>query len=260
MKETIARRRTVLFSAGVLAAAAALGARPGTAEERSRLPDGAGKLRDLTMRLAQAPRRRSFDRVPFMLTDPQYWDHEAAAEVLEYSYPGRQVWENSEIAAAWPNLMREAINYQVFASGNPDFLPVSATHGFAHLALFSQSMWDKYNLAELAGPKFTSNTLILEKHGTSPSDGVEDVAGYYGPANNNIVSLQRRGAVFIACHDSIHAIARTLHDSATPPAGSADATAADLTNNLLPGAVLVPSVVGFLVDLQSRGFTYAKGS
>jgi intracellular sulfur oxidation DsrE/DsrF family protein len=221
---------------------------------------GRATLGELGSRLAVAPRRRSFDTVPFMLTDQQYWDHEAAAAVLAYSHPARQVWENTELAGPWPGLMREAMNGQVFSSGNADFLAVSATHGYAHLALFSQLMWDKYNLAALAGPKFARNTLILEKDRASPSDGVEDVAGFYGPANNNILSLQRRGAVFIACHDSIHAIARTLHSSATPPAGSADATAADLTNNLIPDAVLVPSVVAFLVDLQSRGFTYAKGS
>jgi len=85
------------------------------------------------------------------------------------------------------------------------------------------------------------------------------VAGFYGPANNNVISLQRRGAVLIACHDSIHAISRTLQASASLPTASADKIAADLTNNLIPNVILVPSVVSFMVDLQSRGFTYAKG-
>jgi intracellular sulfur oxidation DsrE/DsrF family protein len=87
-----------------------------------------------------------------------------------------------------------------------------------------------------------------------------DHACFYSPANDNIVSLQRRGAVFIACHDSIHAIARMVHDDATFSASPADKIAADLTNNLIPGAVLVPSVVAFLVELQRASFTYAKGA
>ena len=73
MKETTGRR-SVLLSAGVLAAAAALGARPGTAAETSLLPDGAGTLRELTMRLAQAPRRRDFKTVPMFPDDPAQWD------------------------------------------------------------------------------------------------------------------------------------------------------------------------------------------
>jgi hypothetical protein len=220
---------------------------------------GAAELGELGRRLAAAPRRRNFDSVPFMLTDRQYWDHEAATEVLSYQPAARQLWENTDVAGPWPGLMREAMNGQVFGNGNPNFLAVSATHGLAHLALFSQPMWDKYNLPSLAGPKFPKNTLIVEKAGASHTDSVEDVGGFYGPANNNVISLQRRGAVFIACHDSIFAIARMLQTSNPADIGSVNAIAADLTNNLIQDAVLVPSVVSFMVDLQSKGFTYSKG-
>lgn len=82
--------------------------------------------------------------------------------------------------------------------------------------------------------------------------------GYYGPENSNISTLQERGAVFIACHDSIHTIARSVRQRAGGSGLSADAIAADLTNHLIPGAVLVPSVVAFLVELQRVGFTYTK--
>jgi intracellular sulfur oxidation DsrE/DsrF family protein len=61
----------------------------------------------------------------------------------------------------------------------------------------------------------------------------------------------------VACHDSIHAIARGLQAKAMK---DPDVIAADLTNNLIPGAVLVPSVVAFLAQLQRAGFTYAKGA
>ena len=39
---------------------------------------------------------------------------------------------------------------------------VSATHGTAHLALFDDATWEKYQLTKLAGQKFKSNTLIKE--------------------------------------------------------------------------------------------------
>jgi intracellular sulfur oxidation DsrE/DsrF family protein len=193
-----------------------------------------------------------------MLTSADSWDQEAANDVLAYRYRSRQMWEVTELSAPWLGLMREATNGQVFAFGNPDFLPVAAVHGTAHLSLFDQPTWDRYKLAGLTDGKFAANSFIVEKPGVSPADDLQDLDGFYGPANNNIISLQRRGAVFLACHDSIHAIARKLHGDPEFATTPADAIAADLTNGLIPGAVLVPSMVAFLVELQRAGFTYAK--
>lgn len=215
-------------------------------------------LNQLGQRLAAAARRRNFDSVPFMLTSRDQWDYEAASAVLGYRNNSLQVWECTEIGAPWLNLMREAINGQVYAHENPGFLAVAAIHGFAHLTLFDQSAWDKHGLAALTGGKAERNIFVAQKPATSVSDDLQDVSGFYGPQNNNIRSLQERGAVFVACHDSIHAIARMLRERAGGTGPSADAVAADLTNRLIPGAVLVPSVVAFLVELQRVGFTYAK--
>ena len=107
--------------------------------------------------------------------------------------------------------------------------------------------------------KFTSNTLIAERPGISPDDDIQNLNGFYGPNNNNIVTLQRRGMVFVACHDSIHAIARGLQATPELSGVSANEIAADLTNSLVPGAVLVPSVVAFIAELQRVGYSYAKG-
>lgn len=255
---SIGRRHAFSLFGGAAALAAsssALSAAPsqGKAPEET----GDGMLSDLTRKLAIAPRRRAFSTVPFMLDAPDHWDHEAAELLLTYRGRHAQVWESTDIGAPWLNLMREAMNGQVFAHGHRDFLAVSATHGTAHLALFKQAMWDKYDLAANTGGKFTDNGFLREKPGVSARDDRQNVDGFYGPGNNNIVSLQRRGAVMVACHDSIHAIARGIAAKRT---GSADTIAADLTNNLVDGAVLVPSVVAFLVDIQRAGFTYAKGS
>lgn len=242
-----ATRRALLGAAGLAAAAAAL---PAGAQ-----PSGTGLLATLTAKLKAAPRRRSFTRVPFLVDLPEQWDYEAAAEILHYVGKPAQVWENTEIGAAWLNLMREALNGQVFAHGHVDFLEVSATHGTAHLVLFNQAMWDKYKLADRTNGLATHNSFVVEKPGAGPSDDRHDVAGFYGVMNNNVVSLQRRGMVFIGCHDTIHATARSLAKD-----GDADIIAAELTNNLIPGVVLVPSVVAFLAELQKAGFTYAKGA
>lgn len=218
----------------------------------------AGELAQLTRRLAEAPRRRQFKTVPMIVTKNSEWDHEAANEVLAYSYKSRQAWDNFDLSAPWPGLMRESMNGHVFSLGSTDFLAVSATHGEAHLALFRQVIWDKYNLANLVNRKFTSNSLIVERAGVSPTDDLQNPVGFYGPMNNNIISLQKRGAVFIACHDSIHAFARKLASNAAFAEKAPDEIAADLTNNLIPGVVLVPSVVAFIGELQRVGYTYVN--
>jgi len=255
-------RRAALGAMGTGAALLALASGTETLAQTnvSFAPQSTGPLADLSRRLAAIPRRRSFTTVPFMVTQPAQWDKEAADLVLSYRYRSLQMWENSDLAGPWLNLMREAVNGQVFAHGNPDFLAVSATHGTAHLALFAQPMWEKYRLGALTGGKFTGNTFATPQAAVSPRDDLQNLAGYYGPANNNIATLQQRGAVFIACHDSIHAIARAIHANADFAGTSPDVIAADLTNNLVPGAVLVPSVVAFIVELRRAGFTYSKGN
>lgn len=218
-----------------------------------------GALSKLGRTLSALPRRREFQTVPFLLSDKRLWDHEAADALLSYDAP-RQMWEPTELAAPWLNLMRESVNSQIFSHGHKEFLAVAAIHGEAHLALFSQAAWDKYKLAAKTGGKFALNTLIVERLGVSPNDDIQSLDGFYGPNNNNIVTLQKRGMVFVACHDSIHAIARGLHAAPEFASVSADVIAADLTKNLVPGVVLVPSVVAFIAELQRSGYSYAKAS
>ncbi|TCL67179.1 transcriptional initiation protein Tat [Rhizobium sp. BK251] len=256
-------RRSALVALGqsalVLSVAGTLGdsarAEPATAE-----PQGAKQLSELRRTLSGFKRRRGFPSVPFILNDERYWDREAAEVLLSYNYPHRQMWENTELAGQCVNLMREATNGQVFSHGNKDFLAISATHGSAHLALFNQQAWEKYGLAEKTDGKFASNSFIIERPGTSPHDDIQDLDGFYGPSNNNIISLQRRGMVFVGCHDSIHAIARGLRSSPALSSIPADEIAADLTNSLIPDVILVPSVVAFIAELQRSGYSYAKGT
>ena len=83
------------------------------------------------------------------------WDSDALEAVIHYRGKDKQVWNNTELAGPWLNLMRNSLNAQVVSFRHPDFLAVSATHGSAHLALFDEAMWDKYHLADLAGGAIT---------------------------------------------------------------------------------------------------------
>jgi len=253
-------RRTALVGFGALAVgSAALAATPSRAATTERIiPPGARDLSELMERLRRASRRRDFKTVPMMLQDPDFWDDEALKEIIAYRGARKQVWDNTDIAGPWLNLMRNSVNAQIFSFGHKDFLAVSATHGTAHLALFDQPMWDKYELARLARPKFGTNTLAVPKPAPTDFSQNEDTKSVFGPAGDTIPALQERGVVFMACHNAIWEVtAKLIASGKNPDHASHEAVAAELTNHLIDGVVLTPGIVATIPELQQVGFHYA---
>lgn len=248
------------IAAGLVAGAAGvLGGSRARAAGDSLIPSGAATLRDLTARLAKAPRRRDFKSISMILNDPAQWDHEALSEVIGYKGGPKQVWDNTGLTGPWLNLMRNSMNGQVWSFRHPDFLCVSATHGPAQLALYDQAAWDKYQLAKLAGGKFPTNTLAREPAASrkDPAD-YEASDGVFSSAGSGIIVLQRRGAVFTACHNAIWELAAHLIAAQVNPDHlSHEQLTADLTNHVLPSVIVTPGAVATLVELQRAGFTYA---
>ncbi len=209
--------------------------------------------------LAKAPRRRDFKTVPMVLDDPALWDAAALDAVIAYRGNPKQVWDNTEIGSPWMNLMRNALNAQVFSFRHPDFLVVSATHGSAHLALYDQAMWDKYQLSSMAGADFKTNTLIVAKDAPSDAAAHEDPKSVFGAPGNTIPALQKRGVVFMACHNAIWEQMGKLQEKGfNPDKLSHEAMAAELTNHLVEGVVLTPGIVGTIPELEHAGFGYVK--
>ncbi|MBN3800565.1 DUF4286 family protein [Burkholderia sp. Ac-20392] len=130
----------------------------------------------------------------------------------------------------------------------------------AHLALFDQAAWDKYGLAKFAGAAFPSNTLLDAK--PAQSKGAQDHElpdGAFSSHDNSLAALQQRGVVFLSCHNAIWELAERLDGAnANPDKLPLDALAADLTNHVIPSAIVTPGAVGTLPELQQAGFTYAK--
>jgi hypothetical protein len=261
----VAGRRGVLRTLALSLATSAIGlasarAQSGTATVESALiPSGATHLDALKKRLAQAPRRREFKTVPMILNHQEQWDYEALTEVRSYRPAPRQAWDNTDIGGSWLNLMRNALNSQIWSFKHPDFLAVSVTHGTAQLALYDQAIWDKYQLTSLAGDEFKTNTPIIDrKSAAADSANYEDPAGPFSSEDNSIPALMRRGVVFMSCHNAIweHAAA-LIKFGINPDKLSHAALAAELTNHLADGAVLIPGAAGTLPELQQVGFHYA---
>jgi hypothetical protein len=258
-EEMMISRRAVV-AVGALAVAAHQTGTVEAAATTDLAPFGAGKLKALAERLSNTQRRRDFKSVPMILTDPDQWDRDALSEILSYSGGPKQVWDHVDIAGPWLNLMRNSLNAQIWSYKNPDFLCVSGTHGSAHLALYDQAMWDKYQLAGMAGDKFKTNTLIEQpKLASSDAADFENPEGVFSSTDNAIPTLMRRGVVFLACHNAIAELAdRLIKKGVNPDKLSFESLTAELTNHLNPDTVLTPGVVATLPLLQEAGFHYAK--
>ena len=223
-------------------------------------PTAAKNLRELTRSLAQISRRRNFRTVPMILDQPDQWDSEPIAALLAYQGGPKLAWDNTDLTGPWLNGMRNSINSQIWSFKEPNFLCVSATHGSAHLALFDQDVWDKYQLAKLAGGNIDRNTFIGVPPASShdPAD-YESAEGAFSSLGNSILVLQQRGAVFMGCHNTIWEQAeRLLRAGQNPDHLTVDAIAAELTNHLIPGVILTPGIAATLVKLERSGFAYAR--
>jgi hypothetical protein len=254
------RRKTLFGLAAATTGAAMLATHPATAAETAASPAAnALKLQALMAQLSQAPRRRDFKTVPMVLDHPDLWDSEALEAVIAYRGTRKQVWDNTDIGSPWMNLMRNALNAQVFSFRHPDFLVVSATHGSAHLALYDQAAWDKYQLRKLAGAKFATNTLIVAKDAPGGDAVHEDPESLFGAAGNTIPTLRKRGVVFMACHNAIwEQTGALIAKGVNPDRLTQEAMAADLTNHLVDGVVLTPGIVATIPELEHAGFGYVK--
>jgi hypothetical protein len=228
-----AGRRSVLRTVALTVAAGAIGlaSAAAAAAKPALTPAGATHLDALMKRLAQAPRRRDFKTVPMILDHPDQWDHEALTEVLSYQPAAKQAWDNTDIAGPWLNMMRNALNTQIWSFKHPDFLAVSVTHGTADLALYDQTIWDKYQLTSLAGDEFKTNTLIIERTAAAADTAnYEDPAGPFSGDDSSIPALMRRGVVFMSCHNAIWEQAAALNKTGVNPDKlSHAALAAELT-------------------------------
>jgi hypothetical protein len=251
-----ARRQSLKAFALALVAAGTMGAAP----EEAALPRGAKSLEALTRQLAALPRRRDFKAVPMILDQREQWDAEALDAVIHYAGGPKQSWDNIDLTGPWLNTMRNAMNTEIWGFQHPDFLCVSATHGSAQLALYDDAAWEKYELAKIAGGSVTRNSFVAV-----PAAAVQDTSnfqnpdGVFSPRANSIAGLQRRGAVFLACHNAIWELASRLSTlGQNPDKLSVDAICADLTNHLISGIVLTPGAVGTLVELAAAGFAYVR--
>ncbi len=122
--------------------------------------------------------------------------------------------------------------------------------GSTQFLAFTDAMWEKYAIGEFASLTDASTGRPLVRnmyYRPQPEDRV--------PPGMSISALQERGVTFLTCANSLRVFSGAL---ARAGRGEADAIQADLLANLLPGVILVPSMVVAIERAQAHGFAYKR--
>ena len=115
------------------------------------------------------------------------------------------------------------------------------------------AMWAKYRLGaalNLTDPTTTAPLVRNWFAHPQPGDPVAD-----GTPNSSIEALQRSGVVFALCNNALLRWSGRLEKQGL---GTAADIHADLTTHVLPGVIVVPTVLITMTKAHERGFGYAR--
>jgi intracellular sulfur oxidation DsrE/DsrF family protein len=176
----------------------------------------------------------------------------------------RQVVEAVSFSPVTLNNVKNALNGLEFGYGYPagGILVALANHGPSTAFGLADEMWAKYRLGEFwkiadaTGKALTANAFYPEKSAYDTSASPDDERGMY--QDTSVQMLQRRGVIVLACHTAIEENARKLVAGNFAPSGATpEQVADDLLTHLVPGAIVVPSMVATIAVLQAQyHYTY----
>ncbi|HUY11307.1 MAG TPA: hypothetical protein VMV73_03500 [Candidatus Dormibacteraeota bacterium] len=184
--------------------------------------------------------------------------------VLDRPAEIRQLWEILNPNPIVWNNVKNALNGLHFGFGYPEnhIAMAFAAHGPASSFNFSDYVWAKYRIGEFfnirnfEGAFATKNMNLVSQSHYDPSADPDSETGMY--QDRSIQMLQRRGLVMLACHTAIEEQSRAFVMKGFAPKGMTGSQVADdILTHLIPGAIVVPSMVATIAVLQKRfGYTY----
>lgn len=176
----------------------------------------------------------------------------------------RQLWEAVAFRPTIWNNVKNSLNGLQFGFGYPagSIATAFAAHGPSAAYGYNDYVWKKYRIAEFfelpdaAGAVRESNAYLTGRAAYDPNADPDDATGMY--QDTSIAMLQRRGLIYLTCHTAAEEQARGLVRAGLAPAGMAPAEVADdILTHLIPGAVVVPSMVAAVAVLQAAyRYTY----
>lgn len=175
----------------------------------------------------------------------------------------RQVFEQIAFKPQALLNIKNSLNGLEFGFGyKPSDVTVAfAPHGPAAALNYSDYLWEKYKLGDFfavkdaQGATVASNVWVKSKATVALKDDPDDATSMYQDAS--IEMLQKRGVIFLCCHTAVEEQARNLVKAGAPAAGANPTEVAnDILTHLIPGALVVPSMVATMAVLQHE-YQYA---
>lgn len=197
------------------------------------------------------------------------WKMASFEEMLKEPFEAKQMYDVTEIdeGSAFDHMVN-SLNGLQFGFGVPaaKIKVVGALRSMATVMNFDDEMWEKYRVGEMVkvndpktGKAATRNLYYASAAGQPPKYASEDPnneASMY--RDTSIQALQARGMQLLACHMAIEALAGRMMKKLNLKE-TKEELVQELQSHLLPGVMVVPSMVSAIDVLQRRGrFTYLK--
>lgn len=193
-------------------------------------------------------------------------DFDAAAFAAAVGRPAdiRQLYEAVTFLPAVLGSIKNSFNGLQFGFGYAAgrIAIALAGHGASAAYGYSDYVWSAYRIGEFlkiddpTGKPMAANAFLRQRATLDVRADPDDDAGMYQDAS--IEMLQRRGLIVLTCHTAVEEQARSIVQKGFAPAGSsASDVADDILLHLIPGAVVVPSMVATIAVLQAQyRYTY----
>ncbi len=194
------------------------------------------------------------------------WEMSDFHHLVESPARIKQVYDAIQIGEGkFLNNIKNSLNGLHFGFGYPaeQIQVVAALHGPTNLLNYDDYVWEKYRIGEWlkvddpgTGKPATRNIFYSSSMPHFSSTDVQSEDSIYQSANIHV--LQSRGVRFLSCHtaseEQSRALIHHLNLSQTP-----DQVVKDWQAHLLPGAMIVASMVAAIAVLQCEGhYSYIK--
>lgn len=192
------------------------------------------------------------------------FDAGAFAKIVGRDAQIRQLYEAVAFKPALLNNVKNSFNGLQFGFGYPAgaIAVALAGHGASASYGYADYVWDKYKIGQLfdlkdaAGAPIAANVFFKRHAAPDRNADPDDDKGMY--QDTSIEMLQERGLIVLTCHTAVEEQARNIVKKGLAPAGMTPSQVADdILTHLIPGAVVVPSMVATIAVLQAEyHYTY----
>lgn len=186
------------------------------------------------------------------------FDEAAFAKIVDRPADARMLFEQIAFKPQLFSNVKNALNGLQFGFGYaPSRITFAfAGHGPAAAFTYSDYLWKKYRIGEFFalkdadGAAISSNSFLAAKAHDTNADPDDD-HGFY--QDTSIETLQKRGVVMLTCHTAVEEQSKALVKKGFAPAGAgAQDVANDILTHLIPGALVVPSMVATIAVMQQK--------